>query len=38
MSVPNPVMHFEILADDPSAIRRFYTELFGWQATLAGEG
>jgi predicted enzyme related to lactoylglutathione lyase len=32
-SVPNPVMHFEILADDPSLVRGFYLDLFGWQAT-----
>jgi len=27
----NPVVHFEVLGRDASALRRFYTEAFGWQ-------
>ena len=27
----NPVVHFEILGCDTSALRSFYTEVFGWQ-------
>jgi predicted enzyme related to lactoylglutathione lyase len=28
----NGVAHFEIYADDPDKLTRFYTELFDWQA------
>lgn len=27
----NPVVHFEIYGDDDSALRRFYSETFGWK-------
>ena len=27
----NPVVHFEVLGRDPSALRQFYSEAFGWQ-------
>jgi hypothetical protein len=26
-----PVVHFEIIGRDPARLRRFYTELFGWE-------
>ena len=29
--VRNPVVHFEVLGRDPSALRKFYSEAFGWQ-------
>ena len=28
---PRPVVHFEIAARDPDAIRSFYAELFNWE-------
>ncbi|MFB2596265.1 VOC family protein [Herbiconiux sp. P17] len=28
---PNPVVHFEIIGADASALQAFYTELFGWR-------
>lgn len=27
----NPVVHFEVLGRDTGALRRFYSEAFGWQ-------
>jgi uncharacterized protein len=35
----NPVVHFEVRANDPDAARRFYGEMFGWtfpEGALAG--
>ena len=29
--VRNPVVHFEVLGRDASALRKFYSEAFGWQ-------
>jgi predicted enzyme related to lactoylglutathione lyase len=29
-AVANPVVHFEVLGRDPSALRSFYSEAFGW--------
>jgi len=26
-----PVVHFEIIGNDPSALRSYYAELFGWE-------
>lgn len=26
-----PVVHFEIIGEDPARLRRFYGELFGWE-------
>ena len=26
----HPVVHFEIPANDPSRLKQFYSELFGW--------
>jgi predicted enzyme related to lactoylglutathione lyase len=26
----HPVVHFEIAAEDPGRLKKFYTELFGW--------
>jgi predicted enzyme related to lactoylglutathione lyase len=34
----NPVVHFEILGRDASALRKFYGEAFGWQLGPADEG
>ena len=28
--MPNPVVHFEILAKDGQAAKKFYSDLFGW--------
>ncbi len=33
----NPVVHFEVLGRDPSALRKFYSEAFGWQLGPADE-
>jgi uncharacterized protein len=33
----NPVVHFEILGRDPSALRTFYGEAFGWSPNAPGE-
>jgi hypothetical protein len=27
----NPVVHFELLGSDGSALQKFYSDLFGWQ-------
>src|SRR5262245_41682718 len=27
----NPVVHFEVLGKDAAALRKFYSELFGWK-------
>jgi hypothetical protein len=34
-----PVVHFEVTGEDPSALRRFFGELFGWtyEMTLVSE-
>jgi predicted enzyme related to lactoylglutathione lyase len=29
--VPNPVTHFEVVGSDANALRRFYSEAFGWE-------
>lgn len=29
-TVKNPVVHFEVLGRDASALRRFYSDAFGW--------
>jgi predicted enzyme related to lactoylglutathione lyase len=26
-----PVVHFEIIGNDPERLRRYYRELFGWE-------
>jgi uncharacterized protein len=32
MNMPNPVVHFEIMATgDVAAVRKFYAEAFGWK-------
>jgi uncharacterized protein len=31
-----PVVHFEITGTDPSRLRRYYGELFGWQFDTGG--
>jgi predicted enzyme related to lactoylglutathione lyase len=31
----NRVVHFEIPANEPEALTKFYTELFGWKFQLA---
>ena len=33
--MPNRVVHFEIPADQPEALTKFYSELFGWKFTKA---
>jgi predicted enzyme related to lactoylglutathione lyase len=37
MKTMNPVVHFEMPADDRSRMADFYTKVFGWQAQLLGE-
>ena len=32
----NPIVHFEIRADDPDAARAFYGKLFGWEYPEGG--
>jgi len=32
----NPIVHFEIRANDPDAARAFYGELFGWEFPAGG--
>jgi uncharacterized protein len=34
----HPVVHFEVLGRDASALRRFYTEAFGWSLGPADDG
>jgi predicted enzyme related to lactoylglutathione lyase len=29
-----PVVHFEIIGPDPDALRRYYSDLFGWDAPV----
>ena len=36
--VRNPVVHFEVLGRDPSALRKFYSEAFGWSPGPADDG
>jgi len=33
----NPVVHFEMPAEDRARMARFYTEAFGWQTQMLGE-
>jgi hypothetical protein len=35
--VPNPVVHFEIMGADGSALQGFYRDLFGWKITTDNE-
>jgi predicted enzyme related to lactoylglutathione lyase len=30
MSMPHPIVHFEIRTQDPDATRSFFADLFGW--------
>jgi predicted enzyme related to lactoylglutathione lyase len=34
----NPVVHFEVLGRDPSALRKFYSEAFGWEMGPPDDG
>jgi len=36
--MPNPVVHFEIIGDDPDALGKFYREAFGWHVGEAQAG
>jgi predicted enzyme related to lactoylglutathione lyase len=36
MSKMNPVVHFEMPADDRKRMATFYTEAFGWQTRMLG--
>jgi uncharacterized protein len=29
--VANPVVHFEVIGNDPAALRSYYGDLFGWE-------
>jgi predicted enzyme related to lactoylglutathione lyase len=31
MSMARPVVHFEVIAEDPTRLRNYFGELFGWQ-------
>ncbi|MBI3342480.1 VOC family protein, partial [Candidatus Curtissbacteria bacterium] len=33
----NPVVHFEMPAEDRERMAKFYTDVFGWQTQLMGE-
>lgn len=37
MNKMNPVVHFEMPAEDRKRMADFYTNVFGWQAQLMGE-
>jgi len=37
MKTMNPVVHFEMPADDRKRMADFYTKVFGWQTQLMGE-
>ncbi len=37
MKKMNPVVHFEMPAEDRKRMADFYTEVFGWQAQMLGE-
>jgi predicted enzyme related to lactoylglutathione lyase len=37
MKTMNPVVHFEMPANDRKRMADFYTNVFGWQAQLMGE-
>jgi predicted enzyme related to lactoylglutathione lyase len=32
----HPVVHFEVIGQDPAALRRYYGELFGWRFDTGG--
>jgi predicted enzyme related to lactoylglutathione lyase len=32
----NPVVHFEVIGQDPAALRRYYGALFGWEFDTGG--
>ena len=34
----NPVVHFELPADDRKRMADFYSKAFGWKATMLGDG
>lgn len=34
--MPQPVVHFEIIGNDPERLRRYYRELFGWRFDTSG--
>jgi predicted enzyme related to lactoylglutathione lyase len=36
--MPNPVVHFEIITEDPQSLGRFYREAFGWDVDTAHPG
>ena len=31
-----PVVHFEIIGNDPAKLRRYYGDLFGWEFDTSG--
>lgn len=37
MPKPNPVVHFEMPAQDRDRVKKFYEQAFGWQMTQLGE-
>ena len=34
--MPQPVVHFEIIGNDPVGLRRYYGDLFGWEFATGG--
>jgi hypothetical protein len=34
--MPQPVVHFEIIGNDPVGLRRYYGDLFGWEFAKGG--
>ncbi len=37
MTKMDPVVHFEMPSKDRERVRKFYTEVFGWQMTQLGD-
>jgi uncharacterized protein len=36
VNVGQPVVHFEIIGNDPPRLRRYYGDLFGWEFDTSG--
>jgi predicted enzyme related to lactoylglutathione lyase len=36
VTMANPVVHFEVIGQDPAALRRYYGALFGWEFDTGG--
>jgi hypothetical protein len=38
IGIKHPVIHFEIMGNDPGKLRSFYTDVFGWKIAKPHEG